>query len=435
MYNALLLLIALTEFIILNNWINKHHHLYALNFHKLSLFVMLSFLYVLINYFCHFYFYRDLVLFVIITIYILLSSSSNLADKIMRAEIFSICGIIANSIILFMWNLFTNFEDAILFSNSMVYISSLIFHLAFVCICLYCINLFKLASSNCEHYSYCFILFTNMLCIEFLLTLNQNLPSYPQYIKILLYLSTILLSITSIFFISFFSKNEELLKKNLEHETQLYILSESKKNYTNILSISEKIRKWQHDQKNHYLILSNFLQNNKSSDAINYINEIEQNIEKSISNSIETGNAVIDAVLSQKLQVINDTQIKFDYSIFIPADMTLPPVTFSSILCNIFDNAIEANIKLPIDKRELVFSIKPHGNMILIELTNSSNGQYIYNNDVLQSSKNSEHGLGLTILKELVEENNGFFVFTPKSDNFTIKIVLPAFKEEISVEN
>lgn len=447
MANALLFLITFIEFIVLENWIIHEKHLFTIRLRKAGLSATFSLIYVLVNHFLALYFYRDIALFIIMLVYMIIvehipiATSENaagysyghaktgFADKIMQSEIFAICGIIANAVILLSWNLFTDLEDAVLFSNSTIYLVSLIFHLVFICVCLYLINLF--VTSRCEHYSYCLILFTNMLCIELLLTLNQKLPSYPQYIKIFLYLCTIFLSITSIFFIIFFDKNEVLLKRNAEHEARLYVLSQSAQNYNNMLSVSEKIRRWQHDQKNHYLIINNMIQNGNSQEALKYINNLENSLDTGVINSINTENPVIDAVLSQKMQLIHDSQINFDYSVFIPDGLNVAQAAFSSILCNIFDNAVEASLKLPIEKRKITFSIKPHGQMILIELSNSSDGHYSYQNGALQSTKNSRHGLGLKILRELVDENNGFCTFIPEPDKFTVKIALPTFMEEI----
>lgn len=447
MANTLLFLITFIEFIVLENWIIHEKHLFTIRLRKTGLSAIFSLIYISVNHFMALYFYRDIALFIIMLVYMIIvehipiATSENaagynychaktgFADRIMRSEIFAICGIIANAVILLSWNLFTDLEDTILFSNSTVYLLSLIFHLIFICICLYLINLF--VTSKCEHYSYCLILSANMLCIELLLTLNQKLPSYPQYIKIFLYLCTIFLSITSIFFIIFFDKNEVLLKRNAEHEARLYVLSQNAQNYNNMLSVSEKIRRWQHDQKNHYLIINNMIRNGNSQEALTYINNLENSLEISVLNSVNTDNPVIDAVLSQKMQLINDNNINFDYSIFIPDGLNVAQAAFSSILCNIFDNAVEASLKLPIEKRKITFSIKPHGQMILIELSNSSDGHYSYQNGALQSTKNSRHGLGLKILRELVDENNGFCTFIPEPDKFTVKIALPAFREEI----
>ena len=416
MANALLFLITFIEFIVLENWIIHEKHLFTIRLRKAGLSATFSLIYVLVNHFLALYFYRDIALFIIMLVYMIIVEHIPIATS-------------ENAVILLSWNLFTDLEDAVLFSNSTVYLVSLIFHLVFICVCLYLINLF--VTSRCEHYSYCLILFANMLCIELLLTLNQKLPSYPQYIKIFLYLCTIFLSITSIFFIIFFDKNEVLLKRNAEHEAHLYVLSQNAQNYNNMLSVSEKIRRWQHDQKNHYLIINNMIQNGNSQEALKYINNLENSLDTGVINSINTENPVIDAVLSQKMQLIHDSQINFDYSVFIPDGLNVAQAAFSSILCNIFDNAVEASLKLPIEKRKITFSIKPHGQMILIELSNSSDGHYSYQNGALQSTKNSRHGLGLKILRELVDENNGFCTFIPEPDKFTVKIALPAFMEEI----
>lgn len=100
-----------------------------------------------------------------------------------------------------------------------------------------------------------------------------------------------------------------------------------------------------------------------------------------------------------------------------------------SNLKNLLDNAIEANCKLDMTKRRLQIEIKPYNNMLLLFISNSSNGIYLYggNGNLLttKTSNKNEHGIGIKRINEIVKKYNGIIEFDPGTEIFSVSILFP----------
>ena len=93
------------------------------------------------------------------------------------------------------------------------------------------------------------------------------------------------------------------------------------------------------------------------------------------------------------------------------------------------DSAIEANCKLDMTKRRLQIEIKPYNNMLLLFISNSSNGIYLYggNGNLLttKTSNKNEHGIGIKRINEIVKKYNGIIEFNPGTEIFSVSILFP----------
>jgi histidine kinase-, DNA gyrase B-, and HSP90-like ATPase len=100
-----------------------------------------------------------------------------------------------------------------------------------------------------------------------------------------------------------------------------------------------------------------------------------------------------------------------------------------SLISNLLDNAIEANCKLDMTKRRLQIEIKPYNNMLLLFISNSSNGIYLYggNGNLLttKTSNKNEHGIGIKRINEIVKKYNGIIEFDPGTEIFSVSILFP----------
>ena len=122
--------------------------------------------------------------------------------------------------------------------------------------------------------------------------------------------------------------------------------------------------------------------------------------------------------------------IKTTHSIFLPKDILIDDIQLCTLIGNLFDNAIEAcmKIKEP-DKRYIDFQIKPFNCMMSIYMENSCIGDYVIDkNGKLKTSKQTNiinHGIGLKRIEEIVERANGFVTLNPSNDKFEVIIQLP----------
>ena len=176
-----------------------------------------------------------------------------------------------------------------------------------------------------------------------------------------------------------------------------------------IINSTHSLRVFKHDIMNHMSILYKLVENGKNSDALKYIYQINNSIERT-SYTISTGIIPIDCIMTAKLSKALDNNISIKHQIH-------------------FDNAIEANCKLDITKRRLQIEIKPYNNMLLLFISNSSNGIYLYggNGNLLttKTSNKNEHGIGIKRINEIVKKYNGIIEFDPGTEIFSVSILFP----------
>jgi sensor histidine kinase regulating citrate/malate metabolism len=87
---------------------------------------------------------------------------------------------------------------------------------------------------------------------------------------------------------------------------------------------------------------------------------------------IDTGNSMLDAVISAKIEFARDRGIDCVTEIVIPSDIKLHIIELCSIIGNILDNATEACLRSSNDKKKFVFMLlKCNENVLLGEVKNT----------------------------------------------------------------
>ena len=195
-----------------------------------------------------------------------------------------------------------------------------------------------------------------------------------------------------------------------------------------IINSTHSLRVFKHDIMNHMSILYKLVENEKNSDALKYIYQINNSIERT-SYTISTGIIPIDCIMTAKLSKALDNNISIKHQIHFPANYNISDMDLCSLISNLLDNAIEANCKLDMTKRRLQIEIKPYNNMLLLFISNSSNGIYLYggNGNLLttKTSNKNEHGIGIKRINEIVKKYNGIIEFDPGTEIFSVSILFP----------
>lgn len=195
-----------------------------------------------------------------------------------------------------------------------------------------------------------------------------------------------------------------------------------------IINSTHSLRVFKHDIMNHMSILYKLVENGKNSDALKYIYQINNSIERT-SYTISTGIIPIDCIMTAKLSKALDNNISIKHQIHFPANYNISDMDLCSLISNLLDNAIEANCKLDMTKRRLQIEIKPYNNMLLLFISNSSNGIYLYggNGNLLttKTSNKNEHGIGIKRINEIVKKYNGIIEFNPGTEIFSVSILFP----------
>ena len=237
------------------------------------------------------------------------------------------------------------------------------------------------------------------------------------YISILLFLSniSIILVIRRIRKDSRLLAQKDMVKNNLQMQYKYYM---------NIKENQDKVRQLHHDMKNHIICMRKLNQNGYDNEK--YIESIDKKI-KSYENTFDTGNVLLDIILSEKKQICNNKNIKFFSSVNFTKCDFIESEDICSIFSNILDNAIEACMKINSNNKFIYIEGKIVEKFFILKVENSKINKINIKNNKFMTDKDNKfsHGLGISSIKNSVKKYNGETVINYTDDRFIIKILIP----------
>jgi two-component system sensor histidine kinase AgrC len=141
---------------------------------------------------------------------------------------------------------------------------------------------------------------------------------------------------------------------------------------------------------------------------------------------IKTGNPMTDAILNSKISLAKAKGIEVVADAHIPVQLKSSEIDLCCILGNLFDNAIEASMKLPEDKRLIRVYMDMKNTQLYISFTNFTAGKKMQKEGGLfRSTKGEGHGFGLVRIDAIVERLDGYISRNSEDGAFTTEILLP----------
>jgi len=225
--------------------------------------------------------------------------------------------------------------------------------------------------------------------------------------------------------------------RNLLTEKQQLLLEEA--DYKNLIETTESLRKLKHDMQ-HHLSAVQFLASDKKYDKLNeYIKNYIGTFDE-MNKYISTGNSAIDCILSTYIPKAEQKGIKVTYVLSVPDSFSLNPILTSSLLGNLWTNAITACENLRTNNNSIIpsidFYIKPTENMLLISIENTYDGKCKKDShgNYLSTKADKSCGIGLKRINEIVDQNDGILEVTDNNNRFCVHIMFP-FNERSIYEN
>ena len=106
---------------------------------------------------------------------------------------------------------------------------------------------------------------------------------------------------------------------------------------------------------------------------------------------------------------------------------------FSLVVIHLFDNAIEASMALPEDKRLIRVYVDMKGNQLYISFTNfTASGKQKKREGRFRTTKGEGHGFGLVRMDAIVERLGGWLSRNSEDGAFTTEILLPTADSQSS---
>lgn len=226
------------------------------------------------------------------------------------------------------------------------------------------------------------------------------------------------------------SKEENL---RLLEEQKIYELERAE--FNSLSETTERLQKMKHDMQIYLDTIQVLAKDKKWDELISYTEQYHNKLEITHS-AVSTGNVAIDCILTAKLDYAQKRGIKTKYSVMTPDFFPLDSVELSSVLGNIWNNAIETAERLlasnAAERPYIYFYIKPYQNMILIHIENNFDGvvKGKIDGDILSTKQGKKHGLGIRRVKELVEKADGVLQITSENKVFSVHIMIPEKESE-----
>ena len=208
--------------------------------------------------------------------------------------------------------------------------------------------------------------------------------------------------------------NQALLK--------MQVMNEEKKLQDSIRWNTE-VETLRHDLKNHLLCVAEYIKENKTDSALEYIDKLTERVKNATPYHIFTHSIAVNAILDLKKLVCQENKIDIKYFIL----EELPDVDdtdLCTVLSNLLDNAIEAEMKE--DIKEIRVSIKKVRNYLRIVIQNKVSSSVLDNNKMLSTTKENSkiHGFGIQSVENTVDKNNGMYSFYEEKGWFVADVML-----------
>lgn len=205
---------------------------------------------------------------------------------------------------------------------------------------------------------------------------------------------------------AYFAEEKEILLLQQQLAIQQVQANESKLRY-------DLTRSFRHDLKNHILVLKRLLECAQIEPAINYIDSIER-VSTQLSREAQTGNAALDALCGEKLELARRNGIEVKFDVALPTNIGINDFDLCTIFANALDNAIKACVRLRAEPKCIDVKATCRRHFLIIDMINPC-----------EKSEIRQGGLGLPNIRKIVDQYNGTLEIRQSPPTFVLTILLP----------
>lgn len=165
-----------------------------------------------------------------------------------------------------------------------------------------------------------------------------------------------------------------LFAKKIEKQIASYQQELIETHYREVDNMYRQIRGWRHDYRNHIQTMKAYAAAQDWDAIQNYLDLLDTDLQ-TVDTVIKTGNPMTDAILNSKISLAKAKGIEVVADAHIPVQLKSSEIDLCCILGNLFDNAIEASMKLPEDKRLIRVYMDMKNTQLYISFTNFTAGK------------------------------------------------------------
>ena len=248
-----------------------------------------------------------------------------------------------------------------------------------------------------------------------------NVPAASVYLLVTdaVLLATLFIVYALLYYMNkMYHRNMELTIMEQRHRGDEDVLRLTQKN-------NEEMRILRHELKNHDAYIRTLLDQERFDDLRDYVSQDLSGIVH-ISPQADSGNAMIDTVLNQKLAVAEASGIRMEVRVAVPEQLPFAEREFGSLLANLLDNAIEACSVLE-GERLIRLSIYREMDYLFIHMENPYSHQISDEQRLSLTSTKADlaaHGYGTKVIRRVAERYNGYVQYHIADGRFVSDVML-----------
>ncbi|MEQ2441881.1 ATP-binding protein [Pseudoflavonifractor sp. CLA-AP-H29] len=216
-----------------------------------------------------------------------------------------------------------------------------------------------------------------------------------------------------------------LFSKRIDRQIASYQQDLVETHYREVDNMYRQIRGWRHDYRNHIQTMKAYAAAGDWEAIKRYLDLLDQDL-TTVDTVIKTGNPMADAILNSKISLARSKGIQVVADASIPVKLKSSEIDLCCILGNLFDNAIEASLQLPEERRLIRVYMDMKNTQLYISFTNFTAGKKLSKvGKLFRTTKGEGHGFGLVRIDAIVERLDGYISRNSEDGAFTTEILLP----------
>ena len=195
--------------------------------------------------------------------------------------------------------------------------------------------------------------------------------------------------------------------------------------YAEVENMYRQIRGWRHDYRNHIQTMKAYAATGDLPAICDYLEKLDTDL-STVDTVLKTGNKMTDAIINSKISLANTKKIPVKADAHIPVALTISEIDLCVIIGNLFDNAIEASLALPEEKRMIRVYMDMKNTQLYMSFTNyTAGGKLKKSGNIFRTTKGGGHGFGLVRIDDIVKRYGGYLSRNSEAGAFTTEILLP----------
>lgn len=195
--------------------------------------------------------------------------------------------------------------------------------------------------------------------------------------------------------------------------------------YESMAEAAQRQQALSHEYQNQLVCIQSLLHKQQYRRLEEYIEQITGIVLKNLDH-IDTGHAIVNAILNEKYAQAADHEIVMVYHINNLSGLAMADQDVVLLLSNLLNNAIEACLKCTGEKIIKVKFILENSNLIL-SVKNTYDGHVITSEEHYLSTKTDpdHHGIGIKNMIQVITKYDGFYSITHDEKYFSFSCVIP----------